>query len=161
MFKIVESGFGLCHLFGDCRYGMFEKFLEKIQFPVIVYSKQQNILTYLENDDDYTFCGYRGTTHYTESCIRWGIGINYKMLMFNDANKIYKINYKATKYGSNETISNTFYGININEIISNNAKILIFMNAINDNNSNIMMLNYDIINYILSFYGPFTKKILN
>ncbi len=163
MFTIVGSGFGLCGLFEDCPYEMFETYLSKMQFPVIVFSKQQKILTYLRDDDDeddYSFHSYYGKEHYGEAYIRCGNGMNYKMLMFNDINRIYKINHTKTEYGTDEPNSKIFYGININEISLSNAKILIFINAIHDDNSIVTTLNYDIINYILSFFGPFTKKFV-
>ncbi len=84
----------------------------------------------------------------TEMSVTRGKGNNHKYLIFNKV-EIIKFYYKR----DNEEI---FFGINMFKLIVRNAKITLFINAINDNNSNVAMLNYDIINYILSFYGPFS-----
>ncbi len=153
MITKINSESELCDLFNDCPYGTFKHYLQWIQFPIIIFLKKQNIKTKLGNED-FTYYYYDSQNHgYVHTLNEFKNKL--PMLIFDDVNNVYKITNSIANCDLTIINSSVFYGVNMDEIILDNAKILIFMDAIHDNNSNVIMLNYDVLNYILSFFGPF------
>ncbi len=157
MITKINSENELCNLFTNCPYDTFRHYLQKMQFPIIIFLKQGDIP--IKYNEEYTHDLLFLTNHgYIQTLNEF----KYKspMLIFDDINNVHKITNSIYNYERVIVKSSIFYGVNMDEIILDNAKILIFMNAIHDNNSNVIMLNYDVLNYILSFFGPFTKKFV-
>ncbi len=154
MITKINSESELCDLFNDCPHEAFKYHCDDVQFPIIVFVKERIITQWFDNEDYtyYYFCPQKFGNIRKKNKFK----INCQMLIFDNITNIYEIICGTPNNKLSVSTLSMFYGTSINELILDNAKILIFMNAINDNNSNIMMLNYDIINYILSFYGPFS-----
>ncbi len=154
MITKINSENELFDLFTNCPQEAFKYHCSDVQFPIIVYLKEYNSSQWFQGED-YTFYYYcpetRGFVIKKDN-----FKINCQMLMFENITNIYEIECLTPNNEIAVITLGIFYGANMHEIILENAKILIFTNAIHDNNSNVIMLNYDIINYILSFFGPFS-----
>jgi len=144
MITIINSNEEIHNLFSNSGLITYKQKDFHFKFPLVIFDGSKDVFNFKSRF--LIFSSTSNLSNINES-VKSGKGNNNKYLMFDNEIKIIKF-YRESN------CKETFFGVNLHKLINKNAKIMLFVNALCDTNSNISMLNCDIINYILGFFGP-------
>lgn len=147
MITIINSNEELYDLFSNnSALKQYRQQYFHFKYPLVIFDGFSDIFKYKSN---FSIFGHSNQILNIDESVSKGKGNNFKYLMFDNKTSIIKFYFK-------NIYEERFYGVSMHKLINKNAKIMLFVNALHDKNSNVSMLNNDVIHFILQFFGPFT-----
>lgn len=150
MLTIIRSNEDLYDLFiNNSELLQYQQKDFHFKYPLIIFDGFLNIFRFTPI---FLLFSCTHKTFNIDASIKRGKGKYFKYLMFDKETKIIELRNK-------NIYEERFFGVSMRKLIKKNAKIMLFVDALRDVDSNVSLLNYDVLYYILNYFGPFVNQM--